>query len=363
MKIKLSILDLFCICVLFTMGCSNNKSNVSSCEIIKVDLVDKSNHNLSVKIESVIKLETKEDVLIGSIEKVESFDEKVYILDRQYSKTLFVFDLKGNFIAKTKLGKGPAEVINPTVFNIDRQHNKVLLWDQNLSSMFTYDLELNYIKTEKYGVLLRDFTYISKDTAFAMSYKLDENGANKKVTTYSSFSGDFSKSYGHFLPVKLDDESQITKKPISTYKRILFIKPWDYNIYEYKNNAIRPVYKGDFGRYMFSDEEMATPNHKKWDKVKSGDKLACLFDLNESENFLTFGTYFRKNIRTIIYSKLDGKSTLLNPLLKNSKLPKCEFYNVSNPEDDTFIGVVTDDKYCKDSYNDNPVLIIVKIVS
>ena len=62
-------------------------------------------------------LETREDCLIGRIESLQVFDERIYILDSRKAKSLFVFDMEGKFIQKIgSYGNGPGEYNEPLDF-------------------------------------------------------------------------------------------------------------------------------------------------------------------------------------------------------------------------------------------------------
>lgn len=339
--------------LLFLTGCNEGGSGG---EIIKVNLDKNIRSNFSVTVESVIDLETTKNSLIGDIEKIEYFEDKIYILDNTYSKSLFLFDKKGNFISKTNIGHGPGEVISPWSFIIDKQNRIIMLWDQNLSSMILFDLELNYLSTQKHSFLVRDFAKLGRDTFLVMSYRLKEKKEKKELTTYTVYSDGFHKTHGNFLPVRLEDETQNTRKPISINKRNLFIKPWDYNVYNYNNKKIQIIYTWDFGKYMFktSNKENIT-NSQKWDIVKSGKKIGPLFNLSESNNYLSAAGYFKNGIKTFVYSKKSKKAIQLN----NYSVPECLIGNII--KDDLFLGIVTDPNYGKRSLRDNPVLITLKI--
>ncbi|MDR3095059.1 MAG: 6-bladed beta-propeller, partial [Bacteroidales bacterium] len=56
-----------------------------------------------------IPLETSPECLIGRIDKIISFDDKYYILDRQ-TESILVFDSTGKYLFKiAQIGNGPGE--------------------------------------------------------------------------------------------------------------------------------------------------------------------------------------------------------------------------------------------------------------
>lgn len=68
---------------------------------------------------SLVPLETTSDCVIGSIEKIVEDEGRVYVLDREVSKSLFMFDSKGKFLGTIgRMGRGPGEYAEPTDFVI-----------------------------------------------------------------------------------------------------------------------------------------------------------------------------------------------------------------------------------------------------
>ncbi|MGE4567698.1 MAG: 6-bladed beta-propeller [Bacteroidales bacterium] len=69
---------------------------------------------------SLIQLETRPECLVGEIDKIFFYKDRLYILDRRVGKSVFVFDLKGKWISTiARSGHGPGEYINITDMFID----------------------------------------------------------------------------------------------------------------------------------------------------------------------------------------------------------------------------------------------------
>ena len=64
---------------------------------------------------SLIQLETRPECLVGEIDKIFFYKDRLYVLDRRVGKSVFVFDLKGKWISTiARTGHGPGEYINIT---------------------------------------------------------------------------------------------------------------------------------------------------------------------------------------------------------------------------------------------------------
>ncbi|MDR3184131.1 MAG: 6-bladed beta-propeller, partial [Prevotellaceae bacterium] len=103
-----------------TLSCCSNNSTKSYENVLEIDCKNLEEIKLSdyVKNIKVVKLATSDDVLIGEIVKVEIFNNRIYVLDRQ-SNALFVFTDEGEIFYKLrKIGQGPGEYIHLFDFEV-----------------------------------------------------------------------------------------------------------------------------------------------------------------------------------------------------------------------------------------------------
>ncbi len=69
---------------------------------------------------SLIQLETRHECLIGEINKILIHKERIYIMDRKVTNSVFIFDLNGKWISTiARIGHGPGEYINISDMFID----------------------------------------------------------------------------------------------------------------------------------------------------------------------------------------------------------------------------------------------------
>ena len=93
----------------------------------KVDSLLLSDLFKSVKC---IPLETKDESLIGDVNKILVHKNSIYVLDCTTAKSLFVFDKEGQFIRKVgRIGSGPGEYVNLVDFTIDTDKDEIILLD------------------------------------------------------------------------------------------------------------------------------------------------------------------------------------------------------------------------------------------
>ncbi len=101
----------------------------------------------NIKLLQCIKLETTDESLIGSVNKVEIINDIIFILDSK-SKAIFIYDIKGAFINKIyRLGAGPHEYIELRDFMVDSKSKTLLVLDYK--KIIRYNFEGHYVSSVK----------------------------------------------------------------------------------------------------------------------------------------------------------------------------------------------------------------------
>ena len=67
---------------------------------------------------SRISLSNDQEALIGTINDIQLYRDKYYILDTYQINGVSIFSQTGDFLFRTKIGKGPGELIFPYSFNL-----------------------------------------------------------------------------------------------------------------------------------------------------------------------------------------------------------------------------------------------------
>ncbi|MBT32253.1 MAG: hypothetical protein CMO01_21535 [Thalassobius sp.] len=323
---KIPFFSVFTLILLFS--CTKEiDDNIIKLEIdINENTIDEQ---LSLKIDKLIPLQTIEESLFGDLHSLKVFDQKFYLFDRYKGKSLFVFDFNGNFINKTKLGKGPGELIEPISFFIDEKKDQIVVYDQSLSNLFAYDLDLNFISNTKYsgGVginsidLLDNRGYLVRTHFSDFAYALLDSSFNTKEK---------------FIPDKEYPAGQdLLNMYSSNGSRYLIIAPHDYYIYEYASNLCVKKFFLDFGTYNLDDEEIS--RRRVWPLVNSGKKVTAPLGISESESYVWFYVVFDREIKNFLYDKSNGKIIHLNEIFKKNKLPKTRIIGIDN---NSFIGLI-----------------------
>ena len=96
-----------------------------------------------------VKLELTDESIIGQIDKLIIFEDKIYILDRQTS-SVFIFDMTGKYLLKLcKIGNGPGEYNKIHFFGIDEEKRHIVITDLITYWTMRYDLTGKYVSRKK----------------------------------------------------------------------------------------------------------------------------------------------------------------------------------------------------------------------
>jgi len=126
-------------------GCTAGKHSNNAINLDKIDKVSVLDLVDSI---SVVQLETKEESLIGGIQRIISHKNRFYIVDYT-QQTVLCFNANGEFLFKiNKRGRGPEEYNYLEEFNIDPYNDQLMIlvpWGYILY----YDLDGNFISKVK----------------------------------------------------------------------------------------------------------------------------------------------------------------------------------------------------------------------
>lgn len=367
MKTNLPSIIEICLIVFvsFLYSCSSNDG--VSTKIIKIDPNKKADNNLpQVIIETECQLETNDSTLFGDVISIEFYSNRIYLLDIFTSKSLIEFSDKGKFIRRTYYGRGPNEMINPFAFFIDKNTNKILVWDQTLSMMFIFDSDLNCLSKQKYNVPIQSFAIVNKNEFLVQSQFYHDY-------VYKLYTADFEKIIGVYIPDNPKTTPTMLFRPISTDNNILLIAPYNYHVYHLTENSIHSEFFFDFGKYQLKGEEIEDIDNA-LNLVSTGQRISSLNELAESENYLLFHVYFNKKKIFYAHSRNTGKMIRLNDYFENGLLPSCDirgivekdiFYALVKPSEMVKFHEETDIKTTENDIDDiqNPFLITFRITS
>lgn len=332
------------ICVIL-ISSSCNSSGIKEVERLDFNIDKTPDTTLLFKIEKIIKLQLTENSQIGRIRDIRHHDGRFFILDNVISRSLFAFDDRGMFISKTATGRGPGELLHPFCFDVDKTKNSILLYDQQLRSIMTLDMNLNILNSTKLDtIFIQSLRILDKDKVLVKHQIPTGKSIDGKPEyyLYSIYENDFSLA-SRLEITNFDQEVQSILNPTSIGKETLLIAPWDFTVYQLKNNQANPRYQIDFGDKVFSKSELLnTSIAERWALVNNGDRIGSLSIFNKTDHFIIATTSITRETITFIHSLKSRKTYRLDEFIANGIIPKCTIWSAMdsktilatvNPED------------------------------
>jgi hypothetical protein len=262
-----------------------------------------------VKVQKIIQLATCEDNLIGYIDKVQIYKNRIFILDIFTSKGIFVFDIEGSYIGQLgHHGRGPGEYITPISFTIDEKNDEVLIFDNALRKVLYYRISnLSLIKEIPIDFYFTNSLWMDNtDLAYFIPGSLAYDFKGQVRITDSQF-----ETINEFAPKELYTRYGYGFEYI--YKvdgRNYFYRPNEYIIYEFDEYSFAPVFNIEF----FADIPPVDYSYEQEEHLSFSTRLEASNYVNRYsivESTETISVYFK--IRDMaymgIYDKYNAKAT------------------------------------------------------
>lgn len=152
-------------------------------EILNIDTDD------YIEVIDYIPLETKEDILIGGINKLLFHRDRMYILDMYKSKSVFIFDRNGWFLNKiSRYGNNSDEYSFLRDMGLDTIAQQIVLYDRNGGKLLLFDLDGNFIRTQRLGLRFSNFKILSNGN-YLFYTDNNQNDFNSEISGYSLLIG------------------------------------------------------------------------------------------------------------------------------------------------------------------------------
>lgn len=243
-------------------------------------------------------------VIFGNIDKVMKFDTIIYIMDRDQSKSIYLYNLQGDFISSiSNYGQGPEEYIQLTDMFIDPIDSSLNLLTRMDKKLFKYDL-----RGEKLRVIEKTPKSFSHMKKMGKGY----------MANMGNYSEDMTRRYNLWLLnenlettdyyFKIDEiwESRNSKGGymFSEYKGMnYYIAPMDYNIYLITDNEVKIKYVFDLGKLEWPKiTKTDVTNDIKLHKLKD-DYLFRFYNFQETKKHLIVHFLYKGQYLMGVYNK------------------------------------------------------------
>jgi len=283
--------------------------------IIKAD-EPLSSINASDIIEEVrfIPLETNKEALIAYYNNIMIYDDKIYIIDNLQGSGsgLFIFDMNGKFLNKIgQKGGGPQDFGLPSGFDIARNGNYFMVYDNWKRRNMYYDMDGNFLK--KSNVSFRQFfTFgiLPSNTVVSVTGKSDHN---HHLGDYDKYRLVFSDTLGNInkFGFEFDDNMNLPVGWSSIYRynnELLYYQQYANSIYSVTDTLIREKYRIDCSNFSAFDIKKINQYDKMEDFDEYWYRTANLYpSISENNNHLFFTINNMKEYHRYFYDKRSGK--------------------------------------------------------
>jgi len=171
----------------FLFSCVSGTKNESSKEPETIKVYENSVTELQTSklLDDIeyIPLETKEECLIGKVEKMQCLNNTIYILDAKNTKKLFVFDLTGKYkFCIDNYGRGPEEYSSIMDFSVDKKTGNIYILDfpLKISEYDTSGLHVKDYPLPKTNIDIVKFMY-ADDGFFLCSNRLSRDNKRYNI--------------------------------------------------------------------------------------------------------------------------------------------------------------------------------------
>ena len=306
-----SLLHIILVCVLM-ISCSKISSEVTTISFDPKAETRSVFDTGVIKGVKLVKLES-DSCIIGSIDKIICNDSLLYIMDKSFARSVFVFTKEGRFINKiSRHGHGKFEYTQLWDIFFDKDRNTLCLlsrYDQKVIS-FTPDGK-SVIGESK---LPKTFSYIVPTPYGYLGYM--QNYSQNPNTPYNLWTMDKSycllEGFVEISPL-FESRCESSVNPMSAFDETILFKPEFVNtIYQIKDGKVDERYKIDFGEKTFPNVfGFSRENESEWLRLLN-EKISNIYHIGETSDYILMDFYMGGQFYLGIYNKNNQDTEILS---------------------------------------------------
>ena len=322
--------------LLLLASCHSDKKQktAQSVKTIRVENIDNAEDievtkDKYIKSFRYIQLETDTTALIGRMDKILYEDNRIYIVDKFVTKSLFIFDKDGNFINKIyRYGQGPEEYFVLTDAFYDPKENTINILSfvgNDRYKIMVFDADGKTLLKQLPINLKMSEVMKSKD-GFLVCNSMHQLNASSSVNRLTIYSDSLKKLYDAvpILPQWRDKMQRLSPELFRSKDGEIFCAPQNTrDVYQVTRDSAFLKYRFDFGKYNYP-EKFNTPG--KYENMAIVSQIAnYVEDLSgfcETDDYAVATFLFKGQFRIAFYDKATEKAEvyllLNNPLLYGS---------------------------------------------
>ena len=257
---------------------------------------------------SVIHLETNNESLFRSIDRISIKNELIYVYDNSLKKVI-IFDQKGKYINHIhKIGQGPGEYISTIDFCVDEKSTELFLLCDRPYKIMRFSNDGQFISEKRYSGLHKAIT-IDSGCFFCELFWCDNHEIGRFDNEFNLINTGLLKSKYYFNTCYCDGQ-QLVKS-----KNIYYTRRFDSSIYQLTKNSLERKYEFDFGKfglpeYLSSEEDCYKLHTTSYEQ----NYIYFITNVVESERFIFFNT----NLGICLYDKSTNRIKAFRILFNSS---------------------------------------------
>ena len=302
--------------ILLLGGCAEKTSENNISEVININpYVAEDYINLSEFVDSIeyIKLQVNDDDIMGRVREIVIKKKYIYAID-VLQQIIFVFDKKGNFVAKLdKRGEGPDEYAFMGLVYIDDNEEYIELINsrgKEKTTMLKYsNISFELIDILSFPFVVSNSSKKSKGIYYFATQQID-NVINGKATNANLIVVDENKKLEILFDKNIEtNNNYFSFNPESFVKNdkgeIFFSQMYDNTFYQLEAGKAFPVFTVDFGGYAMDNAVGLKSTKKQLEYIEAMKGLASfpILDMNNTD-IMSF-SYFFKQEKGRIYKEED----------------------------------------------------------
>lgn len=199
----------------------------------------------------LVRLETKENCLIGRIDKIISYKSNFFVLDQTQSKSVFQFDSAGKFVKEFgSRGDGPGKYNEPNDISI--KNNELVVWVNDYKKFITYGLDGNFKKE------VRSASYGKSGTTLGNGSYAIYLDIGADVDTEEKHNLQIISNEGKSIGYGFEKRDKAFSKGIFFFQQTgdhIFVSPgYSNNIYELKDIGLVKKIVVNMGKHSIPDD-------------------------------------------------------------------------------------------------------------
>lgn len=246
------------ILMMYMVSCNGNKElNIddSKNEIISISPFDLIKQGSDTRINassifdtiSYVKMERTDSGMFSRLDKVEVFDGKIFILDKNIN-TLLIFTTEGDFVKSiNKVGSEAGHYKEISTFVVDRSEKEIVLFDAKLTKLLFFNFHGRFIREVVPPYFISDFEYLGNNSLgmYRGYYALRGESDKDELTSYNYFIADSltnikQKALRYNMDVVKGTDVMFNSRCFyTTPEGTFFVPPYQYNVYNVTSDSIK----------------------------------------------------------------------------------------------------------------------------